>query len=225
MNMDIAKYLILDEYYKNKDINLDELQREFEKELAKYNVNWSPNDEIINKSKLKFLEAFVLNNHPFDTTDLENLSKEDVDIIMANPDAKLDILSKAYLNVLAREIDLKQSIKNKNVNYRLLDIGSTQNKSKFYPSHLSAEDIDEIEKIMRYWAREFKGSLQYKLFDTVHNVIKEYSELPTEEEFKKRAWELKNEKGIKLTVALNELSNLYGYSCFNAIKPKLINSK
>lgn len=50
----------------------------------------------------------------------------------------------------------------------------------------------------------------------------EHSELPTEREFKKRAWELKEEKGIKLTAALNELSNLYGYSCFNAIKPKLI---
>lgn len=34
----------------------------------------------------------------------------------------------------------------------------------------------------------------------------EHSELPTERKFKKRAWELKEEKGIKLTAALNELS-------------------
>lgn len=51
---------------------------------------------------------------------------------------------------------------------------------------------------------------------------KSNKEIPTEEEFKKRAWELKEEKGIKLTAALNELSKQYGYSCFNAIKPQLL---
>lgn len=50
---------------------------------------------------------------------------------------------------------------------------------------------------------------------------KNIKEIPTEEEFKKRAWELKEQKGIKLTAALNELSMQYGYSCFNAIKPNL----
>lgn len=45
--------------------------------------------------------------------------------------------------------------------------------------------------------------------------------LPTEEEFKKEAWKLKEEQGIKLTAALNQLSVKYGYKSFNAIKPYL----
>ena len=32
------------------------------------------------------------------------------------------------------------------------------------------------------------------------------TQLPTEEEFKKIAWKLKEEQGIKLTAALNQLS-------------------
>lgn len=69
-------------------------------------------------------------------------------------------------------------------------------------------------------------SLINKIADFQHNSIVEseidLSVLPSEVEFKKRAWELKEEKGIKLTAALNELSKQYGYSCFNAIKPKLV---
>lgn len=45
--------------------------------------------------------------------------------------------------------------------------------------------------------------------------------LPTEEEFKKEAWKLKEEQGIKLTAALNQLATTYGYKSFNAIKPEL----
>lgn len=60
--------------------------------------------------------------------------------------------------------------------------------------------------------------------DLVSDIINEIdlSILPTEEEFKKRAWKIKEEQGIKLTAALNELSKKYGYSCFNAIKPQLL---
>lgn len=47
------------------------------------------------------------------------------------------------------------------------------------------------------------------------------NELPTEEEFKKSAWKLKAEQGIKLTAALNQLAETYGYTSFNAIKPYL----
>lgn len=47
--------------------------------------------------------------------------------------------------------------------------------------------------------------------------------LPTEEEFKKEAWKLKEEQGIKLTAALNRLSVKYGYKSFNAIKTVLRN--
>ncbi len=47
------------------------------------------------------------------------------------------------------------------------------------------------------------------------------TQLPTEEEFKKEAWKLKEEQGIKLTAALNQLSIRYGYKSFNAIKPEL----
>lgn len=49
------------------------------------------------------------------------------------------------------------------------------------------------------------------------------TQLPTEEEFKKIAWKLKEEQGIKLTAALNQLSIKYGFKSFNAIKPKLKN--
>jgi len=47
------------------------------------------------------------------------------------------------------------------------------------------------------------------------------NELPTEEEFKKEAWKLKEDQGIKLTSALNQLSKKHGFESFNAIKPKL----
>lgn len=47
------------------------------------------------------------------------------------------------------------------------------------------------------------------------------NELPTEVDFKKEAWKLKEEQGIKLTAALNQLSIKYGFKSFNAIKPKL----
>lgn len=47
------------------------------------------------------------------------------------------------------------------------------------------------------------------------------NELPTEVDFKKEAWKLKEEQDIKLTAALNQLSIKYGYKSFNAIKPKL----
>lgn len=49
------------------------------------------------------------------------------------------------------------------------------------------------------------------------------TQLPTEEEFKKIAWKLKEEQGIKLTAALNQLSIKYGFKSFNAIKPMLKN--
>lgn len=49
------------------------------------------------------------------------------------------------------------------------------------------------------------------------------TQLPTEEEFKKFAWKLKEEHGIKLTAALNQLSIKYGFKSFNAIKPMLKN--
>lgn len=54
---------------------------------------------------------------------------------------------------------------------------------------------------------------------TIDNI--DLSSLPTEEEFKKNAWELKEQLGIKLTAALNQLAKKYGYNSFNAIKPKL----
>jgi len=49
------------------------------------------------------------------------------------------------------------------------------------------------------------------------------TQLPTEEEFKKIAWKLKEEQGIKLTAALNQLSIKYGFKSFNAIKTMLKN--
>ena len=49
------------------------------------------------------------------------------------------------------------------------------------------------------------------------------TQLSTEEEFKKIAWKLKEEQGIKLTAALNQLSIKYGFKSFNAIKPMLKN--
>lgn len=51
------------------------------------------------------------------------------------------------------------------------------------------------------------------------------SVLPTEEEFKKSAWELKDKLGIKITAALNQMAVQYGYNSFNAIKPYLNKNK
>ncbi len=85
------------------------------------------------------------------------------------------------------------------------------------------ENKDEINRIMSSVARRFKSPFELMSLDASHNLTKEkHTEMPSEEEFKKRAWELKEEKSIKLTAALNEISKEYGYSCFNAIKPKLL---
>ena len=46
-------------------------------------------------------------------------------------------------------------------------------------------------------------------------------ELPYKEEFKKEAWELKTNQGIKITEALNILAKKYGYKNYNAIKSLL----
>ena len=156
MNMDIAKYFILDEYYKNKDIDFEKLKKDFEKEL-----------EVSESYK--------------ETTNI----KIDFDFFRIYEEKKL-----SNVNHLQKTFKDKETI-------------------RLFPKRDGMIIVTSQSQ-----------------FPLSKNVLKEkYSELPTEEEFKKRAWELKNEKGIKLTAALNELSNLYGYSCFNAIKPKLINSK
>ncbi len=46
-------------------------------------------------------------------------------------------------------------------------------------------------------------------------------ELPYKEEFKKEAWEVKTNQGIKITEALNILAKKYGYKNYNAIKSLL----
>lgn len=70
-----------------------------------------------------------------------------------------------------------------------------------------------------------KSTNNNSLFISESNQNKNSLLLPTEKEFKEMAWKLKEKKGIKLATALNELSEKYGYKCFNSIKPILTQTK
>lgn len=131
---------------------------------------------------------------------------------------------------------------------RLLDIGITSdNNIKDILSHFPKEALDIIEDIKRLCRGKHKGALilsldeddtfHFSTFNTIQDLDKipiygnrvdmkeDFTVLPTEEEFKQSAWELKDKLGIKITAALNQMAVQYGYNSFNAIKPFLNKNK
>lgn len=143
-------------------------------------IQYDEKYHVISDGVSKNLPTLVV----FEPNEQINKSKEDADnIIIANPNTKLDISMKDYL-----------------------------------------EDIVVLERIC-IETRRF-GTI-YDTY-TSHPDSKPFSEekqIPTEEEFKRSAWELKDKLGIKVTAALNQIAVKYGYNSFNAIKPFLNKNK
>lgn len=165
-----------------------------------------------------------------DITDIEDMTDEQTQILTSNLGVKffIDEWDANNLKNLYDEKTLSLRKHNGIIDENSINILDTRSDTKDLVN-LSEEQAEIIKSNLgtnfimnkNIPANASSSSLD---IESTHDREK-YSELPTEEEFKKRAWKLKEEKGIKLTAALNELSNLYGYSCFNAIKPKLINFK
>lgn len=159
---------------------------------------------------------------------------------------KIHIATRLSENSLPNHMNLKNISSGSKM--RLLDIGITSNNNiKDIRNYLPKEALDIIENTKRLCRGKHKGAFilpldeddtfHFSTFNTIQNLDKipdyenrvdmkeDFTVLPTEEEFKKSSWELKDKLGIKINAALNQMAVQYGYNSFNAIKPYLNKNK